>query len=42
MFFKLIGEKIWHEFRGLARIEFVACQARDFFAQFCPINEKLN
>jgi 5-(carboxyamino)imidazole ribonucleotide mutase len=36
MFFKLIGEKIWHEFHELARIEFAACQARDFFAQFCP------
>jgi hypothetical protein len=22
MFFKLIGEKIWQEFQGLARIEF--------------------
>jgi hypothetical protein len=24
MFFRLIGGKIWHEFRELARIEFVA------------------
>jgi hypothetical protein len=28
MFFKLIGEKIWHELNGLARIEFAAAAGR--------------
>jgi len=27
MLFKLIGEKIWHELNGLARIEFAAATA---------------
>jgi hypothetical protein len=34
IFFRLIGEKIWQEFRALARTEFATCQASDFFAQF--------